>query len=85
MKIELWNKLVDLAKTKKDDVYTKEAWKYFVKDGNIGYIGNRWDGIYQVYGSFLTPIWEPDLSKDSYERTKEFDLKIKELRKREGL
>lgn len=85
MKREFWNKLVDLARTKKDGVYTKEAWKYFVKDGNIGYIGNRWDGIYQVYSAFHVSIWEPDLSKNSYERTKEFDLKIKELRKREGL
>lgn len=85
MKIELWNKLVDLAKTKKDGVYAKESWKYFVKDHNIGYVGNWFNGIYQIYGAFRTPIWEPDFYKDTYEKKKEFDLKIKELRKREGL
>lgn len=83
MKIDLWNKLVDIAENKPNGVYTKEGWKYFVKNGNIGYIGNWFEGIYQVFGAFRTPIWSPDYSKDSYDKKKDFELKIKELRKRE--
>lgn len=85
MKVQLWNKLVDIAKTKENGVYTKEGWKYFVKDGNIGYVGNKFDGIFQVYSAFHVAIWSPDYSKDSYERLKDFNNNIKELRKREKL
>ena len=46
MKVELWNKLVDLAESKKDGVYSKDGWHYFVKNNNVGYIGNKWKGIF---------------------------------------
>lgn len=85
MKVQLWNKLVDIAKTKENGVYTKEGWKYFVKNGNIGYVGNKSDGIFKIFGIFRTPIWTPNYSKDSYERLNDFNIKIKELRKMEQI
>lgn len=85
MKVDFFNKLVDIAKTKKDGVYSKSGWKYLVKNGNIGYVGNWFDGLYQVYSAFHLSIWNRDCSKDSYESRKQFDLAIKELRKKEGI
>lgn len=85
MKVQLWNKLVDIAKTKENGVYTKEGWKYFVKNGNIGYVGNKFDGIFATFGIFRTQIWTPNYSKDSYERLNDFNIKIKELRKKEQI
>lgn len=85
MKVQLWNKLVDIAKTKKDGVYTKEGWHYFVKNGNIGYVGNKFEGIYFCYGMFRTPIWERDFSKGLYDNINIYNAKIKELKKKENL
>ena len=85
MEVELWNKLVDLAKSKKDGVYSKEGWHYFVEDGNIGYFGNKSVGIFYSYDFFKTTIWEFDSTQDKHEQFKLYDLKIKELKKKEGL
>lgn len=85
MKVDFFNSLIDKAKTKADGVYSKQGWKYFVKNGNIGYVGNWFDGIYQVYSAFHISIWSRDYSKDSYEAKKEFNNMIKELRKKEGI
>ena len=85
MKVELWNKLVDLAESKKDGVYSKDGWHYFVKNNNVGYIGNKWEGIFYCYGFFRTSIWKFDSTQDRYEQFKLYDLKIKELKKKEGL
>ena len=73
MKIALWNKLVDKAKSKNDGVYSYQGIKYAVKKGNIGFY---WENgvVYQTYGIFSVKIGKCQ----SYESFK----KIKELYKK---
>lgn len=85
MKIELWNKLIDISKTKKNGVYSKDGWHYFVKDNNVLLVGNRFDGIFRAFGVFLTQVWHRDYTKDSYDNHKNYNEIIKKLRKEEGI
>ena len=83
MKNDLRNKIIDIARTKKDGVYTKEGWHYFVKGGEVGYFGNSFKGIYISMGYFISPIWEYDFKLDRYENQKKYDKAIKELKRKE--
>jgi len=69
--IVLYNQLIDKAMEKQDGVFSKNKWKCFAKDGRLKYYGNKYNGIYEVFGSFTVQIF----SGSSYN----FEASFKEL------
>ncbi len=71
MKIELHNKLIDLAKLKKDGIYTREGYQYIVKNNGVLFTCDPFGKVYQMMGHFKTEVCTIEYKSDFKKIAKE--------------